>query len=104
MAYKRRVGSEFYVKSELRGRIERPSRVSKHVSCPLDEQSPVKMVPREGFEPSTSGFRSRRSDVELTRHSEATYVGLMPLMFSVVIVFVILPITITQLAKMSTGK
>ena len=60
-----------------------------------------KLVRREGVEPSTSGFRSRRSEpVELTAHKEETYVGLMPVSFAVVMFF-IMSITITQFVEMS---
>lgn len=54
-------------------------------------------MPREGFEPSTSGFRSRRSDVELTRQEgSATYVAVFDVSF---ITFVIMPINITDLGE-----
>src|SRR5512137_1344007 len=76
MAYKRRVGSETYVKGE-------------------------KLALHEGFEPSATEFRSPCSAVELMEREESIYVGLMFESFFIN-VFFIMPITITQLGKMST--
>ena len=63
-----------------------------------------KVALHEGFEPPATEFRSPCSAVELMERGDETYVGvgLVPLSFSVVInVFFIMPITITQVRKMS---